>query len=79
MPAFSLKLPRDLDARLSVAARRRRTTKSALVREAIESHLGGAAIAAEGSVLDLVHDLVGCVEGTGDLSYNPRRMRGFGR
>jgi hypothetical protein len=79
MIALSLKLPRHLDARLSAAARRRRTTKSELVREAIESHLEAADIAAEGSILDLARDLVGCVEGPGDLSYNPKRMRGFGR
>jgi hypothetical protein len=77
--ALSLKLPRELEARLNAAARRRRTTKSALIREAIESHLGGSSVAAEGSILDLARDLVGSVEGPGDLSCNPRRMRGFGR
>lgn len=79
MPTMTLKVPPTLDARVTAAARRRRLTKSALVREALESYLTSADVAAEGSFLDLAGDLVGCVEGSGDLSHNPKRMRGYGR
>ena len=78
MPIMSLKVPAALDARVAAAARQRRLTKSALVREALESYLPGADVAVEGSFLELAGDLVGCVEGPGDLSHNPKRMRGYG-
>lgn len=32
-----------------------------------------------GSALELAGDLVGCIEGPGDLSTNPKYMEGFGR
>ncbi len=32
-----------------------------------------------GSALELAGDVVGSVEGPGDLSYNPKYMEGFGR
>ena len=63
MPIMSLKVPAALDARVAAAARQRRLTKSAL---------------GEGCFLELAGDLVGCVEGPGDLSHNPKRMRGYG-
>jgi len=39
MKILSLKLPASLDAELEAAAARRRTTKSALLREALASYL----------------------------------------
>jgi hypothetical protein len=33
----------------------------------------------QGSCLALAEDLVGCVEGPGDLSHHKRHMRGYGR
>lgn len=39
MKILSLKLPASLDAELEAAAARRGTTKSAILREALESHL----------------------------------------
>ena len=79
MPIMSLKVPSALDDRVSAAARKRRLTKSALVREVLESYLTGTAVAVAGSFLELARELVGCVEGPGDLSHNPKRMRGYGR
>jgi len=84
MSTLSLKVPKKLETRLTAAARRRGKTKSALVREALDRFLcddenkkrnkGRAR-----SCLDLMSDLVGCVSGPGDLSYNKRYMRDFGR
>jgi hypothetical protein len=79
MVTMSLRMPSVLDARVTAAARRRRLTKSALVREALEAYVARADVPTEGSVLDLARDLVGCVQGPGDLSHNPKRMRGYGR
>ena len=79
MPIFSLKMPKDLETRLRAAARRRRTTRATVVRDALEAYLHRADGVAEGSFVDLAGDLVGCVEGPGDLSYDPKRLRGYGR
>ena len=78
MKALSLKLPDALDAKLAAAARRRRTSKSAVVRDALEAFLGAKGVRS-GSALDLVRDLAGCVEGPGDLSYNKAYLRDLGR
>ena len=79
MVSISLKVPQALDRKLSVAARQRRKTKSALVREALERFLDRGGAALEGSCLDLASDLVGCVEGPGDLSTNESHLRDYGR
>jgi metal-responsive CopG/Arc/MetJ family transcriptional regulator len=82
MTTLSLKVPKKLEARLTTAARRRGTTKSALVREALDRFLSGdenkpnkAAV----SCMDLASDLAGCISGPKDLATNKRYMRGFGR
>ena len=79
MKTLSLKLPDALEARLRASAERRNTSKSALVREALESYLAGADGSQAGSCLDLAGDLAGCLEGPGDLSHNPKHMEGYGR
>jgi len=45
MKILSLKLPASLDAELEAAAVRRGTTKSAILREALETHLAREAAA----------------------------------
>ena len=79
MKTLSVKLPNGLDARLTVAARRRKTTKNALVRKALEDVLRESGQANAGSALDLVRDLVGCVAGPADLSMNKAYLKTFGR
>jgi hypothetical protein len=82
MKTISLKLPPALHAQLSRAAERNKQTKSSLVRAALEQFLNGAGkSAAKGpvSALELAGDLVGCVDGPGDLSTNGKYMEGYGR
>jgi predicted DNA-binding protein len=80
MKTLSLKLPDALSAKLTAAARKRQTSKSVLVREALESYLADGSQAQPGSFLDLAADLIGSLDsGEGDLSYNPKHMEGFGR
>ena len=79
MKTVSLKLPARLDAKLTVAAKRGRTTKSAVVAQALNAYLNGKRPAKKGSFLELAGDSIGCVEGPGDLSYNPDHMRDFGK
>jgi hypothetical protein len=79
MKTLSLKVPHDLDAKLTALARRRRASKSAVIREALEELVGGNGRTRVGSAFDVVRDLVGCCEGPGDLSYNKKHLRDFGR
>ena len=75
MRTVSFKLPADLDEALDELARRRRSSRSAVVRGALE------AFAADWSrsVTALAGDLVGSLEGPGDLSTNPKYMADFGK
>lgn len=77
MASISLKLPDPLAARLDALARRRRISRSELVREALEALLeeGGGSP----TVGELAGDLVGSIAGPEDLSTSRQRMRGFGR
>jgi hypothetical protein len=75
---ISLKMPQELVTRLVAAARRRGINRSALVRDALESYLRGGGGSA-GSAAEVAGDLIGAVEGPGDLSHDPRHLRDFGR
>ena len=80
MKMLTLKVPDDLDERLRAEARRRGTSKSAIVREAVGRYLVSSSPEERGpSALDLMGDLVGSIEGPGDLSHNPRYMEGYGK
>ena len=76
---ISVKLPDGVDARLSAEAQRRRVTKSAIVRAAIEDALARNGKARGGSALALAKGLAGCLSGPGDLSTSKARLAGFGR
>jgi predicted transcriptional regulator len=75
MRTVSFKLPERLDHALSKLARRRKASRSALVREAIEALAKGK----RRSVTVLVDELVSGVEGPSDLSANPKHMAGYGK
>jgi metal-responsive CopG/Arc/MetJ family transcriptional regulator len=75
MKTLSLKLPVELSVKLDRAARKRSQSKSEVVRAALEQFLNGDQPL---SALDLAGDLVGCGQGPGDLSTNPKYMEGFG-
>jgi predicted transcriptional regulator len=77
MRTVTLKLPADTAARLDRLAIRRRTTKSAVMREALEDKLRTSA--SEPSVYDLMKASVGSVDsGVRDLGHNPVHLKGFG-
>jgi Arc/MetJ-type ribon-helix-helix transcriptional regulator len=78
MKTLSLKLPEELDARLGAMARQTRSTKSEVVRSALEAYLGAEAGLHKGSVLDLAPHLIGSLEGPSDLSYHKDHMHGYG-
>jgi metal-responsive CopG/Arc/MetJ family transcriptional regulator len=77
MTTISCKLPESLAARLDAAARQQRRSKSALLREALETSLKSKKRPV--TALDLVGHLRGSVPiDVPDLSTNPEYMRGFG-
>ena len=79
MRTISLKLPEDLLADLEREAKARRVSKSALVRESVETALRRRSRPGATSCYDLARDLAGSVKGLPrDLAGNPKYMEGFG-
>ena len=80
MKTLSLKIPEKLDRRIAHEVVRRHISKSVLVREALEQHLSGElSIGKQPGFLDLAGDLLGMRSGPGDLSTNPKYVKGFGK
>jgi hypothetical protein len=75
MRTVSFKLPESLDDALSDLARARRLSRSAIVREAIES----VAKAKRRSVTGLAGELVGSLDGPSGLASDPKHMAGYGK
>jgi hypothetical protein len=79
---LNVKLPPELHARLVRAAKQRKRSKSAIVRQALDHYLSGTQSlepARPKSALELAGDLAGCLAGPGDLSTNEKYMDGFGK
>lgn len=80
MRTISLKLPEELGRRLDSAAAQRGQSKSEVVRNALEQFLLKKPIQpSPGSLLERAGDLVGCLNGPGDLSTNKKYLRNFGK
>ncbi len=79
MKTISLKLADTFDAELAAVARQRGISKSALIRDAVETFLRTNGREEPSSALSLAEDLAGCLAGPGDLSSNPDYLREFGR
>ena len=78
MKTVTLKLPPEIDAALEAVSVRRRTSKSAVLREALEKEL--ARERSRPTVFDLIQDSIGCIEsGVDDLATNPGHMEGYGQ
>ena len=75
MRTVSFKLPEHLDDALSDLARRRKSSRAALVREALE----GLATGGRRSVTAAVDGLVSPLDGPTDLSTNPTHLAGYGK
>ena len=71
-------MPEALAAEVAAVARRKGVSKSALIREAIETYLIADEAARPRSALDLVADLIGSCEGPADLSTNKKYMECVG-
>ncbi len=76
MSMLTVRVPPELEARIGAEARRRRTTRSDLVRRLIEDGLGAAEIGRPNvSCADLMEDLIGCgASQFSDLATNPAHL-----
>jgi hypothetical protein len=80
MTTLTVKLPEELELKLVATARRRRTSKSEIIRELLEQGLEAAPRRRRGSCYDLARDLCGSVKGAPrDLSTNKRYLEGLGK
>ena len=79
MKTVSLKLSEALEAQLTALIRQRRTSKAAVVRAALEAYLTREGAPSGASVLDVVQDLCGSVEGPVDLSTRRDAWDGYGQ
>ena len=79
MNTVSLKMPDPLAAELSTMARRKRMSKSALIREALTAYLEKLETERPASALTRVADLEGVICGPEDLSVNQNYLEKFGR
>ena len=79
MTTITCKIPEKLNAELEAIARRRRTSKSVILREALESKTKASTRSSKPTAHDLVKHLCGTLRGLPkDLSTNPKYMEGFG-
>jgi predicted transcriptional regulator len=76
---LSVKMPIALSSRLAAAAQRRKVSKSAILREAVDHYLRQDGRNRAGSCFALARDLAGRVAGPGDLSFNKKHLAGYGR
>ena len=79
MKTLTVKVPEELDLKLTAEATRRGESKSTLIRAAIERIVDGDATVTPDSCLDLARDLLGSCEGPEDLSHNKEHLRGYGQ
>ena len=80
MTTVTVKLPEELGLRLAVAAKRRSTNKSEVIRQLLEQGLDATSERQAVSCYDLSKDLCGSVKNAPrDLSTNQRYLEGFGR
>ena len=79
---ITCKIPDELAARLTTAARAEHRSKSEIVRESLETRLKTSESAKTVTAWDLVGHLCGSVKGDPkitDLATNPIHMRDFGK
>ena len=73
MPTITVKLSKPEFSRLEAMAAASRRSKSDIVREALAATNGNSI-----SLLDAMRRYIGKLSGSGDLSTNKTRMKGYG-
>lgn len=79
MTILTMKVPDALDKKIKVLARKLGTTKSSLIRKAMEKYLSEDIGASdEPTTYELISDFVGSIQGPPDLSCGSQHMQGYG-
>lgn len=79
MKTVTLHLPDAVDAKLRALAKQRGKSKTALIRESLDTLLSQTNGPGDRSCHELARDLAGSLEGPGDLTVNPSYMEEYGR
>ncbi len=84
MAAPTIKLPANLDRQLDALAKERKSTRAKVLRDALQALTQkkpgkSRTKKLKGTVSELAGDLIGSIEGPGDLTSNPKYMAGYGR
>ncbi len=74
----TLKLSPALETKVAAEARARRISKSQVIRELIQKHFKSADKRRRKTFGEVAGHLIGVAEGPGDLSSNPKYMKGYG-
>ena len=78
MPTVTVKMTPAQHARLKREAKQRRTSQSAVLREAFEHLSEAKQDPLKGSFVERAGHLIGCLDGPGDLSELSKEMKGYG-
>ena len=79
METASLKLPDALEIRRNALIRKRKVSKSVVIREALAAYLAREGETDSSSFLEAARDLSGMLDGPADLSSNPKHLDGYGQ
>ena len=75
MPVVTVKMPKAMHARLEAEAARRRTSKSAILRDSFAAQPS----AQGGALWERIQHLAGSIDGPGNLSALSKTLPGYGR
>lgn len=79
MRVITFKADEELAKRLDALAEEQHTSRSELIRYAIEEYVESEERVAEApSAYEALNDVIGSVEGPEDLATNPKHMEGYG-
>lgn len=79
MKSLTLRLDEALYLKISSLAERQRTTRSDIVRRALNICLDSDNRFPKGSAFEVAHDLAGILAGPSDLSSNKAHLKDFGQ
>lgn len=79
MKTLSLRLPDDLVSQLGAIAKKKKTNRSNIMRQALKTYLNGTNKVQKGSVQEVARHLIGSLQGPEDLSSNKAYLRDYGK
>lgn len=77
---FGMKLSPQQKEKIRILAQKKGVTQKQAVLDLIEQEVDNISVKAKpGSFLEAAGDLIGSVEGLGDLATNPKYMKNYGK